>query len=122
MQAGTYYIKVHGYNGATNPRYSLSISAPELDIALDQFESNNDEATATQLRTLTGTRTLNDLSIHEAGDADWFQFETVATGTAQHNITVNFAHDLGDIDVILFAANGDVVGSSPVLAIRKSYR
>ncbi len=112
LPADTYYIKVLGYNGATNPRYSLSIVAPELNIALDQYEPNNDGDTATQLRTITGVRTLSNLSIHEASESDWFQFDTVATGTVQHNIVVNFEHALGDIDVVLFAANGDVVGAS----------
>ena len=40
---------------------------------MDRFENNDTAATATDLRTISGTTTESSLSI-EAGDPDWYRF------------------------------------------------
>jgi hypothetical protein len=33
--AGTYFVRVYGYNGAKNPQYSLTVNAPALTVGID---------------------------------------------------------------------------------------
>ena len=74
LAAGTYYILVHGYRGATNPNYSLTIDAPENPTP-DWAEPNGTAAAAYDLGTVEGLDAEQDpLSIDSANDVDWFRF------------------------------------------------
>ncbi|MFM6199580.1 MAG: hypothetical protein ACKPE1_10630, partial [Dolichospermum sp.] len=55
LVAGDYYLRVFGYNNATNPEYSLFVNAPwtAINPSGDSAESNNTQAEATDLGTLT---------------------------------------------------------------------
>ncbi|MFO0806899.1 MAG: pre-peptidase C-terminal domain-containing protein [Gemmataceae bacterium] len=113
--AGTYFLKVYGYNGATNPNYSLTVNGPTPPSgpAADALEANNTSTTATNFGRVTGTVTRSNLSIHTTTDQDWFRFETVATGAAGHQVQIAFQHSLGDLDMVLYAADGTTqIGSS----------
>ncbi|MDD1437976.1 T9SS type A sorting domain-containing protein [Dolichospermum sp. ST_sed10] len=51
LAAGSYLLKVFGYNGATNPTYDLTINAPDDNTAAgDAAETNDTQATAQDLR------------------------------------------------------------------------
>ncbi len=120
--AGTYFMYVYGYNNAINPSYSLSIQAPALvplDLAQDRLESNNTVATATDLRTLSGSSSLPDLNIHNGSDVDYFKFTTTNTGTLTDYVRMTMPDTTGDLGIELLASNGTTVlrtanGSSAV--------
>ncbi len=110
--AGVYYAKVSGYRGGRSPRYSFSIFAPESNIQPDAFESNDTLATASELRTIEGTRSIDDLSIHAAGDFDWFAFSTVAVGTSNNYAAIYFSNAMGDLDLSLWDTSGNLLSQS----------
>ncbi|MEO5367387.1 MAG: clostripain-related cysteine peptidase, partial [Magnetococcus sp. WYHC-3] len=115
LNAGTYSVRVYGFNDATNPDYSLTLNAPLSSgetISGDVYENNDSAATATQLGTLRGAYTLESASV-EAGDDDWYAFTTITAGSA--TITLNAAGNpgdgtaYGDLDLTLFASDGTTV-------------
>lgn len=111
LPAGTYYLLVEGVDGSTsNPSYSLTLSGSPANAAHgDLAESNDTAATAHDLRTVEGTQSLSDLSIHQTGDVDWFAFTLAApTRSAISNyVRIDFEQDLGDLDLALFRAGQD---------------
>ena len=119
LPAGTYWIEIFEYSGATNPHYALTIDAPlDHDPDPDRFEENDTLETATPLRsdaasgTLTGDVTLAGLSIHSDTDVDLFAFTTVAPGTSAHGLTIEYRHGDGDLQLELLDANGGLVAAT----------
>ncbi len=110
--AGVYYVRVSGYRGATNPRYSLTLFVPESNIRADAYESNDTLATASDLRTIEGVRTINSLSVHAAGDLDWFAFSTTSVGTSMDFASIEFSNAQGDLDLTLCDASGNLLSQS----------
>jgi clostripain len=111
---GNYFIRVKGVNGATNPNYLLTLSAsPELETTGDWAErgtTTNDVASkAYDLKTIEGATSLSGLTIHTATDKDWFQFKTTSIGKEGHSVRIDFAHNLGDLDLILYDQTGTTV-------------
>jgi hypothetical protein len=81
-----------------------------LSVAVaDRFEPNDSYEAATNLGTL-GDRTENGLSIHAAGNGDYFQFKPVATGPV--SITFAFDPSQGDIDAFLLDSDRLLLDSS----------
>jgi hypothetical protein len=114
---GTYFIRLFGYQNATNPNYSLEIVAPSSgDLNPDRYESNNDLATATSIRssgnTLAGAVDIADVNIHSAADKDFYRFTTVANATAAHSISVDFNTGDGDLDLFLLDNDGNILRQS----------
>ena len=110
--AGTYYLKVSGFGGATNPAYSVRINSPIVDIQADRLEVNNTRETATNLGAIEGSKDFAGLSIHTASDTDFFRFETKAAGKPVSMVSVQFSHASGDVDLRLFNSTGNLIGSS----------
>ncbi|MDX1927507.1 MAG: pre-peptidase C-terminal domain-containing protein [Pirellulaceae bacterium] len=110
--AGVYYARVSGYRGGLNPNYSFSIFAPQTSIRSDAYERNDSIAAATDLRTLEGVRTIEALSIHAAGDFDWFAFSTTSMGTSADFASIQFSNSLGDLDLTLWDAAGNRLSQS----------
>jgi hypothetical protein len=110
LTAGTYFIEVYGYSGALND-YSLSFNTPVAET-LDRYEVNNTIATATDLRTLSGALTLDDLSVHNGADRDFYRFTIAAGATVANYAQVNFAHAAGDLNARIVNAAGSVIRSS----------
>ncbi len=108
LAAGNYLVKVYGYNGAANPDYTLSVSAAPSLIPRDRFEDNDTGATATNLRTISGTTTEAALSI-EANDPDWYRFTLASAGRTGDKVSVSFNHALGDVDMVLYDSAGTTV-------------
>ena len=110
LTAGNYVIEVYGYSGALN-NYSLSFNTPDAET-LDRYEVNNTIATATDLRTLSGALTLDDLSVHNGTDHDFYRFTIAAGATVANYAQVNFAHAAGDLNARIVSAAGSVIRSS----------
>jgi hypothetical protein len=109
LSAGTYLIQVKGYKGtAINPEYQLSINAPTVSN-LDSAEPNNSRATAKDLREVQGEQVLPGLSIHQSGDNDWFKFNTVAAGLANHFLAIEFDNAQGDLQLEILDQNGNLL-------------
>src|SRR5207253_2860699 len=118
LAAGTYYLKVHGFLGDTNPDYTLSINAPS-GLAPDLFDaaaSNNTRATATDLHAVTGQKVWEHLTLHRladgSGDRDWYQFQLTTNAVSGHYACLDFDHAQGDIDFKLYDQGGNQIGSA----------
>ncbi|PSF34929.1 hypothetical protein C7H19_18145 [Aphanothece hegewaldii CCALA 016] len=114
LAKGDYLVRVRGVNGATNPNYNLIFNAPPaLETTGDWAEkgtiTNDTSSTAYDLKTVEGGTSLNGLTIHTNTDKDWFQFKTASVGKEGHNVRIDFAHNLGDLDLILYDQNGTVI-------------
>ncbi len=97
LSAGqTYYLKVYGFEGATNPDYGLTIITA---IAPDRFEPNDSFIASTFLGNVS-PRIENNLTVHAPGNDDYYRFSSPASGpyTAQ----ISFDNALGDLDLILY--------------------
>jgi hypothetical protein len=116
--AGNYYLHVFGVDGASNPRYALEINAPNPPSG-DLYEPNNTQATATNLYGLQGQKSWPDLTI-TPGDVDWFQFTTVAAATIGSAAWIDFYDWLGDLDLAIYDAKGNLIRSSATGSDRES--
>jgi hypothetical protein len=76
-------------NGNQDIVFSRIGFSPVPDPPNDRFEANNDKQSATQLGSLV-TQTLSRLAI-SAGDEDWFQFTSLATGQLKLSVLSNDA-------------------------------
>ncbi|MBV5309165.1 DUF4347 domain-containing protein, partial [Chromatium okenii] len=96
-------------NGITAP-FSETARAGYANVLAvrDRFEDNDTAATATNLGTITSTRTETGLSI-ETNDPDWFQFTLGSTGTSASNVAIDFSNALGDLDIFLYDAAGNAL-------------
>ncbi|WP_179051975.1 pre-peptidase C-terminal domain-containing protein [Nostoc sp. TCL26-01] len=107
LAKGTYFIRV---SGAINPNYSLTLSAPpQPNDTGDWTEPNNSSSTTYDLKTVEGGRLLENLSIHNSTDQDWFQFTTTGTGKNGHKVRIDFSNAQGDLDLLLYDQNGTTV-------------
>ena len=102
----TLYVRVYGENGATNT-YDMVIRGPTLPP--DRMEANDAIATATSLP-VAGDGTFSSLNLHTGNDNDYYRLTTAAAGTL--TVTLTFDHILGDVDMQLLNAAGDVVATS----------
>ena len=108
VPAGGYFLRVSGYDGATNPHYSLVFNLPESTLGADHLEGNNTPPEATNLNNLSGASRVDGLTI-TPGDSDWFRFRTTGPGGA---VTINFDGAAGDLQLELYS---DGITSTPVL-------
>jgi Leishmanolysin/Bacterial pre-peptidase C-terminal domain len=105
LAAGTYYIRVYGYLGATNPNYSLSIKVGAATQAGDDVYENNDTfGTARDLGTLTSLRTISNLVM--ADGHDWYRFTMNGAGTSSDFVAASFQNVQGNLDLELYNASG----------------
>ncbi|WP_020468820.1 SBBP repeat-containing protein [Zavarzinella formosa] len=119
LAAGTYYLRVSGFSGATQPSYNLRIVAPEAAILPDRLEStggNQTRQTASVVQTpgqtkLVGSQSLVDLSL-TGTDTDWYRFTTVGKGTAQHDIVMTYPAANGTLGLELYNAAGAKIATS----------
>ncbi|MEE2686037.1 MAG: Ig-like domain-containing protein [Planctomycetota bacterium] len=118
LPAGVYHVSIDGYNGSTAATYSLSITPPTLVTwwldNYDQGAGNNTPASATRLTstsagTLHQATLLQELTIHDASDVDYFQFTTLGTGIAANTVTIDYERALGDLDLDLLDAGGNLL-------------
>ncbi|MDC0162006.1 clostripain-related cysteine peptidase, partial [Paracoccaceae bacterium] len=102
----TYYLKVYGYDGATNNNYDLSIQPVTLNARPDDYESNNTFSTATMARNEQST--FEGLTLHNGTDEDWFEFSISENGNTTNS--VNLTNYIGGTsDVIIYNSDGTTV-------------
>ncbi len=125
QSAGDYLLRVFGYNHASNPDYSLSLNVAPSAVTNntgssgssgvsggDRFENNDTAASAASLGTITGDVLTSSLSI-ESRDPDWYRFTLASDAQQGDQVTVNFLHSQGDVDIELYRADGtSLVGRS----------
>jgi subtilisin family serine protease/subtilisin-like proprotein convertase family protein len=104
----TYYLRVYGYDGATNSNYSLQLLVSQAPPG-DRFETNDNFLQATDLGVVT-SRTETNLSIHFPDNDDYYRFTPEITGVVTAEVL--FSNSAGDIDTVLFDANQNELGSS----------
>ncbi len=115
LSAGTYYVEIDGYGSATNT-YSLQWHTPDSgsdpDVpSPDRYESNNSRSTATSVLVGFGNATLNNLSIHNSTDEDYFTITLGITNRPDY-VLADFSHAAGDLDMFLYDRSGTLVRSS----------
>ncbi|MFO0875887.1 MAG: SdrD B-like domain-containing protein [Gemmataceae bacterium] len=113
--AGTYFVQVVGYQGATQAGYQLSLVTPTGAASQpDRLEGpagNNSRPAATQVRsegqpTLSGFVELSDLNLHTGSDQDWFQFTTTGKAGLGHRLVLDYDLSGGNLDLELYNAAG----------------
>ncbi|MBT3584537.1 MAG: trypsin-like serine protease [Halobacteriovoraceae bacterium] len=92
VNAGTYFVKVYGYKSAEAP-FTLNIKFE----AKKQVASNGTFETATKIKT---SFVQQGFSISSSKDLDFYKF-TVTSGTYL-NLSINFSHSVGDLDLYLY--------------------
>lgn len=115
LSAGTYELVVFGVGGVIVPQYSLRFTTSSGNASSDVFDArnpNNTAPTATDLGTLRGSKLYGDqyqLSIGNLSDEDWYRFTLSETAKPNAGIQISFEHDSGrgDLDMVLYRANGD---------------
>src|SRR5262249_54562076 len=92
LPVGNYRLRILGYKAA-NPNYTLNIQAPVASFG-DWSEPNNSSAAAFDLRQVKGLQVFDPLSLHVAGDEDWFRFTTVTNALRGTYAEIQFNHHL----------------------------
>ena len=108
---GVYFVRVLGINGALSD-YELTLQVPTIAIPADIYESNNQREQAFDLRGVEGRRRLDNGTLHQAGDQDWFRFELMANATTSHYVLADFRHALGDVELELYDSQGRLIRTS----------
>lgn len=104
--AGTYTVRVFGYNGAFSATLCYTLRVTSTAAAC----SNVPEPNETQSAGVTiSTNTDFNSQIATGTDVDWYKFNNIA---GQSNIYITLANLPGDYDVYLYNAAGTLLGSS----------
>jgi hypothetical protein len=103
-----YYVGITNFNIASRGAYTWTIDGPATVIQDDIYENNDTMATATNLGTLAGPKTINNLVM--ADSADWYKFTTVASSGL--TVQINFIHAQGDLDMEVYDSTGALIGAS----------
>jgi hypothetical protein len=106
LPKSTYYVRIFGFQGATNPSYSMNITAPVSD---DGNEPNNTFATARSIGTPQGGLLADGLVLL---NDDWYKFNTVTTGATNSRVDLQFNNADGDLDLKLYDKNGNELATS----------
>jgi hypothetical protein len=88
-------------------RILIDLVAPE-PLEPDSLEPNNTRATAAQLG--PGSVQVENLSIHESGNDDWFAWTAAETGSTE--FVIHFNGEDGDLDLFVYDATGRLLDSS----------
>lgn len=104
LEPDTYFAHVYALRGRPN-RYAINLECEQEDPPClpDLFEPNNSSEAAAPLRLPSGGPAgviVNDLGVCSLDDEDWFQFRVSAGGWV--NLTAQFFHFTGDLDLELF--------------------
>ncbi len=107
----TYYFRVYGFNGATQPRYYLEVDWP-FGFPDDFLENNDSFATARDLG--SGDQSYEHLAITPVSefieDEDWYVWQAPTAGSLA--VDIQFVDALGNLDLELRSAGNSVLTSS----------
>ncbi|HVI47913.1 MAG TPA: pre-peptidase C-terminal domain-containing protein [Chitinophaga sp.] len=105
--AGTYYVQVYGYNGASSNLkcYLLKATLTPVTTCTDAFEPNESRTAAAAIN----ANTAISAQIATSTDKDWYKFSNTSS---QPHIEILLGNLPADYDVILYNASGTEVGRS----------
>ena len=112
LSRGVYIVKVVSKDGLTVADYDLTIDIHSTDVNPDKYENNNTLRKAKNLYTLNGNDSLAGLSIHDESDIDYYKFAIKEKGSADDWIAIDYKASLGDLDLEILDADGNVVAWS----------
>jgi len=103
--AGTYYIKVFGYNGALSAScYTIKVTTVANITCSAAFEPNESLAAATSI----ALGSTNSAAISTTTDNDFFKITTTATSTISYNLVGPAGVDF---DLVVYNSAGTQIGS-----------
>jgi len=105
VAAGTYTVRVYGYNGAFSATLCYTLHVTASSSCSNTPEPNETQAAASTISVNTDVNS----QIATATDLDWYKFTNTA---AQPNIYVTLTNLPFDYDVYLYNAAGTQIGSS----------
>jgi hypothetical protein len=106
-----YYIGITNYSSSSRGSYFWAIDGPAgVTVTDDAYENNDSLASASNLGTLTATRTVSQLVM--ADSQDWFRFTTSATGTGSNTIALSFQNAQGNLQLELYNSSGTLLATS----------
>ena len=109
LTAGTrYYIGITNYFSGSRGAYTWSIVGPAAQQTDDAYENNDTQATASNLGTLTASKTINSLVM--ADSQDWYQFTTTAAGTSANSVSISFQNSQGNLQLRAVQLRGHTFG------------
>ncbi|MDT9257600.1 MAG: PPC domain-containing protein, partial [Limnospira sp. PMC 1254.20] len=85
----------------------------------DRFAPNHSFEAAHDFGTVTSQLVQNELVI-VSGNDDWFSFTTNGTAGSGAEVRIDFLHSLGDVDMRLYDANNNWLGSSTSVSDNES--
>lgn len=100
LPAGTYFVKVYGYNSACGRQYSIT---PKCSYVSNWETEFNDEHTSADPLSMGVTR----YGVCREYDHDWYKFVLKAPSTVSVTFTHTKASVDGDWDVYLYKYKGD---------------
>ena len=100
LPAGTYFVKVYGYNSACGRQYSVT---PKCSYVSNWETEFNDEYTSADPLSMGVTR----YGVCREYDRDWYKFVLNASSTVSVTFTHTKASADGDWDVYLYKYKGD---------------
>lgn len=102
---GDYYLRVFDFNNGSGNIYALSWSGTAPPPADDQYEENDDIASAMNKLALTEDTTLVGVQL----DDDWYKIN-VQPGFERVVANLIFTHANGDLDLELYDSNQSQIG------------
>ena len=111
LKHGVYYAAVKSKDNSIG-RYELVFDVNDRNVNPDRYENNNSLKKATKLYTLNGEKTIEGLSIHSETDIDYYSFSILEKGSADDSVTLACTVELGDLDLEILNAAGEVVACS----------
>ncbi|MFO0881293.1 MAG: T9SS type A sorting domain-containing protein, partial [Gemmataceae bacterium] len=100
-----YFLGVTNRVGSPGGAYRWAIQGP--GPADDAFEDNDTVARATPLGTLETPFQLSRLILRDT--TDWFRFSMNGPGLSSNHVSLAFNHSLGDLDLRLYDAAGNLL-------------
>ena len=104
---GSYLIQVSGEQTNYNLDLKIVQDSENTLVQPDRFENNNSSTDAELIRLDNKSILLEDLTIHETTDSDWFRFSIPDGSTESSGITIQFNNSEGDLDLELHEVYSD---------------
>jgi hypothetical protein len=102
LAAGTYYLEVYGWNGATGD-YTLTYAAAAVSSQACGDAGANFASAVTVSGSRTGLRVCD-------GETDWWKFTPIANGRLR--VQIDFQHSRGDLDLAVYRTATEQLGAS----------
>jgi len=125
--SGIYYFGITNYTGSGSGAYIWSVNGtaptippppasppaappPPGPLVDDAYENNDTAARASNLGTLSATRTITNLRLLDS--ADWYKFTITQRGDLTSGANISFLNSQGNLDLRLYNSNRALVGMS----------